>query len=237
MYPDILFTVFGKPITLYVVVYVVGLAPAIGLGLWLAHRRGVPVQLGLDGAIMALAGAWAGSRLLSALQYYFSPSEGVGQRLTDLLREGGQASMGGLLGLLLGLLLFFHFSPRIKAGLPAMDVVVPGVALYQGIARLGCFAAGCCHGTPVAGSAWSVTFTDPLSACRYLNLPVHPAQLYLAGANLLLAAGLVWMALAPSRFRGYLLAAYFVGYGMVRFAVEFVRGDPRPFLGPLSLNQ
>ena len=145
--------------------------------------------------------------------------------------------MGALLGLLLGLLIFFHYSFRIKAGLPAMDVVVPGVAVYQGIARLGCFAAGCCHGTPATGLTWAVTFTDPLSACRYLNLPVHPAQLYLIGANLLLAGVLVWMALTPSRFRGYLLASYFLGYGTLRFVVEFVRGDLRPFLGPLSLNQ
>jgi phosphatidylglycerol:prolipoprotein diacylglycerol transferase len=155
----------------------------------------------------------------------------------QLLAGGGQASFGALLGLLFSLLIFFHCSSRVREAVPAMDVVVPGVALYQGMARLGCFAAGCCHGTPAPGLTWAVTFTDTSSACRYLNVPLHPAQLYLAGGNLLLAGVLTWMALRPSRFRGYLFGSYLVGYGMLRFIVEFVRGDLRPFVGPLSLNQ
>ncbi len=166
MYPQVLFTIFGKPITLYVVVYVLGLVPALALGLFLVRRRGASLQLGLDGAIVALAGAWAGSRLLSALQYHFSAAEGMEQRFTQLLREGGQASLGALLGLLVSLLIFFHYSSRIQAALPAMDVVVPGVALYQGIARLGCYAAGCCHGTPGGDWTWTVTFTNTQSAGR-----------------------------------------------------------------------
>ena len=37
--------------------------------------------------------------------------------------------------------------------------------------------------------------------------------------------------------RGALVWIYLIAYGLLRFAIEFFRGDARPMLGILSLNQ
>ena len=237
MFPHSLFEIAGKTINLYVVIYVVAVAPALLLGLSLARRRGSPASLGLDGALVALAGAWLGSRVFFAFQWYFTDPAYTEQSLAGLLLEGGQASMGGLAGMLPALYLFFHLSGRVAYPLGAMDVTTPPLSLYQGLARLGCFAAGCCHGTPSLNLPWAVTFTDPRAACPYLGTPLHPAQIYLSVGSLALSAALVGLALRPAVLRGWLLAVYLIGYGGLRFSVEFVRGDHRPFLGLLSLNQ
>ena len=186
---------------------------------------------------MALAGAWLGSRVFFAFQWYLTDPAYTQRGLVELLREGGQASMGALAGMLPALYLFFHFSRQVAYPLGGMDVATPALSLYQGLARLGCFAAGCCHGTPSPNLPWAVTFTDPRAACPYLGTPLHPAQIYLSAGNLALSLVLVTLALRPGVFRGWLLPVYLIGYGVLRFAVEFVRGDHRPFLGLLSLNQ
>lgn len=235
MLPQPLFQILGHQVTWYHVIYVLALFPAIGLGLWQVRRRGASLQLGLDGAMAAVLGGWLGGRLLSMLQWPIL--EGSRPDWQGLWAGGGQASMGALLGILVGLGLFFRFSPRVANPRAAFDVVVPGLALYEAVARIGCFTAGCCHGSPAAGLAWAVTFTHPGTACSLPGVPLHPAQLYLSAGDLVLAAILVFLFVQGERFRGRLLAVYLVGYGVLRFSVEFVRADYRPFVGVLSLNQ
>ena len=91
-------------------------------------------------------------------------------------------------------------------------------------------------------------------------LPVYPAQLYeaLAGVGMMIIAALVlrrtssgiarsgaggsrggvgpssWLAPGSS---GLAFRASLVVYAAARFAIEPLRGDPRPFLGPLSMPQ
>ena len=64
----------------------------------------------------------------------------------------------------------------------------PGIALGHVIGRLGCFFAGCCYGRPT-DVPWAVTFTNRYAAHNVgtpLNVPLHPTQLYEAGAELLI---------------------------------------------------
>ena len=68
------------------------------------------------------------------------------------------------------------------------DVFAPGIALGHVTGRLGCFAAGCCYGKPT-DVPWAVIFTNPLAAANVgtpLGIPLHPTQLYEAGAELLI---------------------------------------------------
>jgi uncharacterized repeat protein (TIGR01451 family) len=102
--------------------------------------------------------------------------------------------------------------------------------------RLGCFCAGCCHGSPAFGVPWAVTFNHPASACIYKGIPVHPAQLYMVVVALVTLAALLWCSRRPA-FRGALVWVYLACYGGMRFGVEFWRGDVRPMLGGLAVNQ
>ena len=68
------------------------------------------------------------------------------------------------------------------------------------------------------------------------SLPVHPAQLYEASLVLCLCLFLNW-AFNYRRARGEIIAAFAVGYGIIRFAVEFFRADTPPIYFGMSLSQ
>ena len=74
------------------------------------------------------------------------------------------------------------------------DLMAPGIALGHVVGRFGCLLAGCCYGRPT-DVAWAITFTDPLAAQNVgtpLGIPLHPTQLYDAGAELIILAVLLF---------------------------------------------
>ena len=94
---------------------------------------------------------------------------------------------------------------------------MPGLAIGQGIGRLGCFMAGCCYGAP-AVLPWAVVFP-------YLgDTPRHPTQIYEAVGY----AGLfivLWLVRKRKPFDGFVLFAYLILHGLIRFVVEALRDD------------
>jgi phosphatidylglycerol---prolipoprotein diacylglyceryl transferase len=89
------------------------------------------------------------------------------------------------------------------------------------VGRLGCLAAGCCYGKPFS---LGIVYTDPL-ALAPLNIPLHPAQLYEAALDALLA----WRLHAGLKRRGEpagkVACGYLLGYAAIRFFVQFFRND------------
>jgi phosphatidylglycerol:prolipoprotein diacylglycerol transferase len=151
--------------------------------------------------------------------------------------QSGGVFYGGLLG---GLLVAYLLARRYALPVWATaDVLAPGVIIGQSIGRLGCFAAGCCHGRP-ADVPWAVTFTDVYASRQVgtpLDTPLHPSQLYESLAALLIFGVLVWLA-PRKKFHGQVVLAYVVLYSATRFGLEFFRGDAgRGFIGPLSTSQ
>lgn len=114
-------------------------------------------------------------------------------------------------------------------GLPHADtfaLVMPGLALFHAVARVGCCFAGCCYGIPLE---FGLVLADGVAR--------FPVQLVESACNLVLFAILhviVW-----HRGRRYLaVPLYFIGYGIVRFALEFLRGDAvRGFFLGISTSQ
>jgi phosphatidylglycerol:prolipoprotein diacylglycerol transferase len=123
---------------------------------------------------------------------------------------------------------------------PTLDVLAPATAIGQAIGRLGCLAAGCCYGR-VTDCAWAVTFRDPIAQRTVgtpLDVPVHPTQIYESLATLALFFALLWLA-PRKRFHGQVAITYLLGYAVLRFVIEFFRGDDRGtvFKGALSTSQ
>lgn len=133
-----------------------------------------------------------------------------------------------------------------RLGLPWLataDFLGIAMPLGHAVGRLGCFGAGCCYGRP-SSLPWAIAFpAHPASNTpQWLwNVPLHPAQLYEALANALIA-GALWRwglprlkqgRLAP----GALFFSYVALYCAARFVVEFYRGDDRGFMGALSVSQ
>jgi phosphatidylglycerol:prolipoprotein diacylglycerol transferase len=120
------------------------------------------------------------------------------------------------------------------------DCVAPGLALAQGLGRIGCFLAGCCWGTPTH-LPFGVTFTSQIAhelTGVPLDISIHPTQLYEAALVLISIPFLMWLRQRKS-FQGEVILAYVCYYAIARFLLEFVRDDPRGYyvFGLLSTSQ
>ncbi|HSD27819.1 MAG TPA: prolipoprotein diacylglyceryl transferase [Vicinamibacteria bacterium] len=212
----------GPTITLHT--YGVLLAIAFLAGLWVAARQarraGLDANHVTDMAVWVLIAGLVGAKLvLFALDWrpYL-------QRPLDLLWSGG-VFYGGLVA---GILVAWWYARRHQLpGWATADVLAPGVILGQAIGRLGCFSAGCCWGKPTQ-LPWAVTFTD-INAARQvgtpMDTPLHPSQLYESFAAFLIFFFLLWLA-PRKRFHGQVVVVYVALYSVVRFGLEYLRGDP-----------
>jgi phosphatidylglycerol:prolipoprotein diacylglycerol transferase len=228
----ILFQIGPLTLRTYGLMLALGFLAGIALAVSRARRRGFDPDMVMDLCFYLIVGGILGARILYVVEY---PFYYLANPLSALkIWEGGLVFYGGLLGAVAVLLLFVRHR---RLDLPALaDVLAPSVILGQAIGRLGCFAAGCCHGLPTE-RWWGVTFTDPLSlAPRGVSL--HPAQLYFAAADLVIFA-LLLVIDRRRRFAGQTMVAYLGLYAVTRFGLEFLRGDDRGvFFGlPLSPAQ
>ena len=92
-----------------------------------------------------------------------------------------------------------------------------------------CLAAGCCYGRPT-DVAWAITFTNPLAAANVgtpLGIPLHPTQIYEAGAELLILVILLATERRGRPFAGRTFWAYMLLYAISRYLVEIYRGSAR----------
>src|SRR5438128_4530451 len=234
MYPRLLEL---GPITVYT--YGVLLAAAYLLGLKFAmvraKARGLDAVRVLDLGIYIIISALVGAKLLLLVTdfrtFRADPSE-----LLTLARSGGVFYGGLILAVTVAL---FYIR---KVGLPlwtTCDVFAPGIALGHVIGRFGCFFAGCCWGKPTS-VPWAITFTSPFAAANVgtpLNIPLHPTQLYEAGAEFLILMFLLLTERKGRPFPGRTFWLYMLLYAISRFIIEFFRGDDRGNVGALSTSQ
>jgi len=100
-------------------------------------------------------------------------------------------------------------------------VVAP---LGIGLGRVGCWLEGCCPGRVIEPAWYGIRGTDGL--VRWPSVPMELAF------NIVALAAVGWFALR-GRFRGQRFHLYLMGYGVFRFAHEFLRDTPR-WVGWLS---
>lgn len=234
MHP-LLFEVGRFPVYTYGVL----LATAYLTGLWLAvHRarqRGLNGDRVMDLGIWIIASALIGAKLLLLavdFKYYSqNPAE-----LLAVFRSGG-VFYGGLIA---AVAVAFWYMRRARLPLWATtDAFAPGIALGHVIGRLGCVMAGCCYGRPT-DAGWAITFTSTLAAENVgtpLGVPLHPTQLYEAGAELIILALLLATERKGRAYPGRTFWLYMLMYAISRFIIEFYRGDERGSVGILSTSQ
>jgi phosphatidylglycerol:prolipoprotein diacylglycerol transferase len=120
------------------------------------------------------------------------------------------------------------------------DAFAPGIALGHVIGRLGCLFAGCCFGIRAEDLPWAITFHSEYAAQNVgtpLNVPLHPTQLYEAGAELIILILLLVTERKGRPFPGRTFWGYMFLYGVSRFIIEFYRGDARGMIGSFSTSQ
>jgi phosphatidylglycerol:prolipoprotein diacylglycerol transferase len=217
MFP-VLFHIGSFPISSFGVM----LALAFLAGTWLTARRMQEIGLDPEGAttmlIYAMVGGIGGSKLYFAIDV--SLREGL-PFFPLLFSREGITFYGGLLGAIAAVWIGtrIHRIPTAQF----FDCVCLAGALGQAIGRLGCFLVGDDYGRRT-DLPWGIAF--PQGAPPTLE-PVHPTQLY-ESAWLFGVTGWLWM----RRNRSPLLwAEYLVLNGVGRFAIEFLRTNPRVAFG------
>jgi len=142
------------------------------------------------------------------------------------LWQGGMSFHGGFLGVLIALWVFGR--RRHKRWLEVTDFVAPLCPLGLAAGRLGNFINGELWGRPT-NLPWAMVFPQVDA------LPRHPSQLYEFGLEGLALFALVWFYARRRRPVGAVSGLFLIGYGGVRFLVEYAR-EPDNFLGVLVLG-
>jgi phosphatidylglycerol:prolipoprotein diacylglycerol transferase len=140
--------------------------------------------------------------------------------------EGGMSFHGGFLGVILAMLWFAR--SRGKKWMAVTDFIAPLVPLGLGAGRIGNFINAELWGRPT-DVPWAMIFPN------IDNLPRHPSQLYEFGLEGLALFALLWWFSRKPRPTGAVSGVFLIGYGALRFAVEFTR-EPDGFLGLLALG-
>lgn len=231
MYPFI--HIFGRALPTY------GLCMATGIVLacYIGFSRAVKEHMDVNSLIILVATSLGcglfGAKLLYILVTY-DLSEFVqilAQGNWDILSRSGQVFYGGLIGGILGGFLGLKLSGTTDTPDKLCKIIVPVIPLAHAIGRIGCFLGGCCYGAPYDG-IFSVTFP-----AVGVHTPVFPVQLLEALLNLLIFGVLLyWSGKEKTRFG--LLYRYLILYSIVRFTLEYFRGDAyRGFAQGISTSQ
>ena len=234
MYPE-LFKIGPFTVYTYGVLLAASYLLGLRLAMWRAKKWGLDPSRVLDLGIYIIIAALVGAKLLLLVvdfDQFRSP-----QDLLNLARLGG-VFYGGLL-LAVGVA-FWYIARHRMPFWTTCDVFAPGIALGHVTGRLGCLAAGCCYGKPT-DVPWAIVFTNPLAASNVgtpLGIPLHPTQLYEAGAALIILALLLATERRGRPFPGRTFWAYMFLYAISRYIIEMYRGDPRgSVFGMFSTSQ
>ena len=212
----------------------VGLILASGLAMLRrrAARFHTPANDVLHMILLCVVGALIGAKLLQVIGLIISHANQPGFWTIETwlgIASGGGVFYGGLIGGGAAGAIYIR-----KYKLDAhdiLDILVPSVLLFHAFGRVGCFFAGCCHGSE---AAWGITFTQSLGAPN--GVPLIPVQLFEAGFNLLLLAAML-MFRPERKYPGLLLPLYLTAYAAARFILEFFRGDLGRGILVLSTSQ
>ena len=208
---------------------------AFGLFVWLAGRRAAYPWFAREGWLRrdvedllfyGVLGVVLGGRLGYVI--FYKPVF-YAQHLSEIpaVWKGGMAFHGGLLGVLVAMAVFAW--TRKRPFLQVTDLIAPCVPLGLASGRVGNFINGELWGRVADPSLpWAMIF--PESGDR---LPRHPSQVYqFLGEGLALFI-ILWVFGKKERGRGQVSGLFLIGYGILRFIVEFFRA-PDDFIGDSS---
>ena len=226
------FEVLGRQIPMYGVCAVLG-AGAIALFFWLQCRNPrkvypeIAAQDMLFMMIYALIGAIIGAKLMyfiTSVDVYWIPEKSFFENiwyLITILFAGGLVFYGGLIGAVVGGMRYIiHFKTPISG---TVDLGFAAVPLFHAFGRVGCFMAGCCYGVEYHGPL-AVVFPEGSMGQAPAGVELLPVQLIEAGLNLVLWAVLTVVYRRTTR-RWLISGLYLVSYAVMRFVLEFFRGD------------
>lgn len=237
-FDPVLFTLFGLDVRYYGLTWVVALWIGTLFFDRFCRREGLPQQVSDSIFVYGTLATVIGSRLGHCL--FYDPAYFLSHPLAIVteIRDGGMASHGAAVGLLIGLWLFSR-----RNRLPyiwSLDRIMLPVAVGGAAVRIGNFLNSEIVGTPT-DLPWGVRFVrlyrpgTPVEAMQ----PLHPTQLYEALCYLLTFALLWWLYFrrdAARRRPGLMFGTGLVGVFLTRFVIETIKADQTSFEAAMTLN-
>ncbi len=215
------FYVFNYEIRFYGILIAVAMLIGILIACKLAKKRGFKTDDIITLALICLPLAVIGARVYYCI-FYGVP---IGQFFN--FKDGGLAILGGVIGGIVGVLIFCAIKKNIRLLIDLFDICVPALILGQAIGRVGCFFSQCCYGNLVTDPnlQW---FPFAMQVETYEGSGVYnwhlATNLYESLWNLI---GFVFVLLAfiKSKHKLTPTATYLVWYGFGRAIIESIRGD------------
>lgn len=244
----------GYFIGTYGVMIAIGLAMAVVLASFLGKKRGYRPDVFFDLTFIAVLSGFVGARVL----YILLDLPGfIQDPVPYLVSRTGFVFLGGFIGAAISLLLYIR---KYKLDVwNVADIAGPGVAIGHAFGRIGCHLSGCCFGGQCTipaigiqvpkvelqdGTLWTNAYAEQLyekmiPAGAEHSLEIWPVQLMESGSLLFLAAILSYFAMRRLH-KGTTFGIYVIAYAVIRFILEFFRGDIERgmfFNGLLSTSQ
>ncbi len=183
------------------------------------EKRGVNEDIIFNLIIIVVISGVLGARLFYILFYdpsfYFSnPGEII------KINEGGLSIHGGIVSAVVA---GYLYSIKSKISfLKLADIAVVGIALAQGIGRVGCDV----FGKPMTNiMIWGINYNGQI---------LHPAQVYEFILDYILFI-ILWRRSYKKKFEGELFVIYLIAFAIIRGIVEFFRINP-VIWGPFSIS-
>ena len=218
----------------YGVIIAIGVVCANLVGLlWLRKHYGDNLEEFIILESYTILGVFIGAKSLYLLicYRYIEWEKVLNAAYFNMLMKGGFVFYGGLIGGLIFLKLggWIHKIPAEKY----LRHYIALIPLVHAFGRIGCFEAGCCYGIPYTGIG-AVIF--PENSLAPSGISLFPIQL--VEAMLLFILSLVLLFLEVSKKRKDIVEIYLIGYGTMRFFLEYLRYDEiRGKIGIFSTSQ
>ena len=218
MFP-ILFQIGNFKVFSYGFFIAIGYLVAMFTCVRLAKKEPISPSHIIDVVFISLLTGLVGARVLFVITtwQYFKASP----REVFYIWQGGLVFYGGLLVAIPSIFTFAHFK-KIPL-LPLLDVLSFGVVIGHAIGRIGCLAAGCCHGK-ACSLPWAIRLDTDLVDPSVRDIPVHPTQIY-ESLGLLILFFLLLQIRKRKHADGSIALAYLIGYSLLRSLIEIFRGD------------
>lgn len=230
--------IFTWPVTVrwYGLMFAIGFWLGFNIVSRMFKREGAPESWLGSLLIWVACGTIVGARLGHVFFYqwdYYS------QHLAEIpcIWEGGLASHGGAIGVILAVVLFSVFTSK-RSSLWTFDRLVVAIAFVGGLIRIGNLM-----NSEIFGHAtdlpWGFMFVRSREwQALYSGQACHPTQIYEALCYFALFGLLMWMYWKKNSGErpGLIFGTFFIGIFLPRFLIEFIKNDQVAFEEAMTLN-
>ena len=231
------FNIFGKEFSAYQITALIGILAAGFYACRMVRKKEEDDNDMIFFLLCAAGGVFLGSHLLYGITQFsywkllLSAASVPHFFYAFFVLFGGSVFYGGLLGGMLTGSLYIKIK-KLTAALYA-DIMASTVPLFHFFGRIGCFLSGCCYGIPFKnGIVYHAAAVE--SANGIARFPVQLLEAMLNGCLFFFLLYLFQKQIG----KGKLFAVYLLLYSIIRFELEFLRGDEyRGFLWGLSTSQ